>query len=537
MSKLRIEKLKQGISSNNDVLVFRNDLGTFQGQSNVVLNTITLGGNTVNSSVYTGTSLNANSTTYFGGQLSTYYANATVPGTAYSNAVTYAGTIAGTAYANAVIFANTIANTAFTNAVSVAASDATTKAATAYSNATSYADTKAAAAYSNAISYSGNAALAYANAIAYSGNAALAYANATAYADTKAATAFSNAASRADAAYTNAVAYAASNTYVNSTFAKLSGATFSANISLTGGTITTAPSGQYDIVNRLYVDSIAAGINFHTAARLSTTVSFDVTTATYYNGTAGVGATITDNSPYIALSLDGVTAAYNDRILFKNASNTAWNGIYYVSNTGSGSYPWILTRATDYDTVGVGVNEIAQGDLIYVTAGSTLAGTSWVEQQTVTTIGTDPITFAQFSSKTLYALSSGSGLYYSVGSAFDGTAASTLAVNTSYIATLSANNTTYLNGQAASFYAANSQLASYVLLTGTSAVSISNTLATGNTTVTGFINVSTSVAAANINTSGTVSADIITVSNVAQTQTNLQVDPAGSAFLNAIIYG
>ena len=122
MSKLRIEKLKQGISSNNDVLVYRNDLGTFQGQSNVVLNTITLGGNTVNSSVYTGTSLNANSTTYFGGQLSTYYANATVAGTAYANAV-----------ANA-------------------ASDATTKAGTAYSNA---------------IAYSGNAALAYANAIAY----------------------------------------------------------------------------------------------------------------------------------------------------------------------------------------------------------------------------------------------------------------------------------------------------------------------------------------------------------------------------------
>ena len=122
MSKLRIEKLKQGISSNNDVLVYRNDLGTFQGQSNVVLNTITLGGNTVNSSVYTGTSLNANSTTYFGGQLSTYYANSTVAGTAYANAV-----------ANA-------------------ASDATTKAGTAYSNA---------------IAYSGNAALAYANAIAY----------------------------------------------------------------------------------------------------------------------------------------------------------------------------------------------------------------------------------------------------------------------------------------------------------------------------------------------------------------------------------
>jgi len=40
-----------------------------------------------------------------------------------------------------------------------------------------------------------------------------------------------------------------------------------------------------------------------------------------------------------------------------------------------------------------------------------------------------------------------------------------------------------------------------------------------------------------INTTGTVSANAVQVSNVAQTQTNLQVDPAGTAFINAIIYG
>ena len=136
----------------------------------------------------------------------------------------------------------------------------------------------------------------------------------------------------------------------------------------------------------------------------------------------------------------------------KNSSNTVWNGIYTVSNTGSGSYPWILTRSFDYDQVGSGTNEIDQGDLIYVTAGSTLAGTSWVEQANVVTIGTDAITFVQFSSKALYALSEGAGLYWSVGGAYDGSAASTLAVNTSYIATLSANNTSYLGGVAAANY-------------------------------------------------------------------------------------
>ena len=61
---------------------------------------------------------------------------------------------------------------------------------------------------------------------------------------------------------------------------------------------------------------------------------------------------------------------------------------------------------------------------------------------------------------------------------------------------LTANNSTNLGGQAASFYAANSQLASYALLSGaafTGAVSGITTLAAGNTTITGFANVSSTL--------------------------------------------
>jgi hypothetical protein len=36
---------------------------------------------------------------------------------------------------------------------------------------------------------------------------------------------------------------------------------------------------------------------------------------------------------------------------------------------------------------------------------------------------------------------------------------------------------------------------------------------------------------------GTITANTIVVGNVEQTQTNLNVDPAGTAFLNALIYG
>jgi hypothetical protein len=267
-------------------------------------------------------------------------------------------------------------------------------------------------------------------------------------------------------AYSNATTYASNATNISSgTLAEArlpyrmnqnvtttSNVTF-ANVAMTSGTISTAPVYGTDIVNKTYADAIASGVNFHPAVRLVTNT--DLGTATYDNGSSGVGATITKSSSYAALVIDTVTAAYQDRILVRAQANAALNGVYSVSNTGSGSYAWVLTRAYDYDVVGAGVNEIDRGDLFYVLDGSVGAGTAWVQQNDITTIGTDGIQFVQFSSKALYALTSGSGLYYSAGGSYDGSAASTLAVNTSYIATLSANNSSYLGTIAAENYVQN----------------------------------------------------------------------------------
>ena len=230
-----------------------------------------------------------------------------------------------------------------------------------------------------------------------------------------------------------------------------------ANIALTGGTISTSPQYGTDIVNKTYADAIATGVNFHPAVRLATTTGSLFTNVTYYNGLSsnGVGATLTKTSGFTTLSIDGTSTAYNNRILIKDSANSVWNGVYVVSNTGSGSYGWVLTRSYDYDQIGAGTNEIDKGDLIYVTDGSTGAGTSWVQNSEVSAIGTDPITFVQFSSKALYSLSAGDGVYYSVGGSFDGSAASTLAVNTTYIATLAANNASYLGTVAAASYLTN----------------------------------------------------------------------------------
>ena len=326
-------------------------------------------------------------------------------------------------------------------------------------NNSSYLGTVAASNYQGTANLAAAVALLPANNASYLGGTAAASYQLNSTLSANVATLSSN-----NSSYLGGVAAAS---YVNTSGTyTISGAyTYSANISLTGGTITTAPVNSTDIVNKQYADAIASGINFHSAVRLVTNA--DLGTATYNNGTSGVGATLTKTTSFAALTVDSVTAAYQDRILLRAQTNTALNGIYSVSNTGNATAAWVLTRAYDYDTVGVATNEIDKGDFIYVLEGTTGAGTAWVENSTVTTIGTDPITFVQFSSKGLYALTGGTGLSYAVGAAYDGSAATTLAVNSAYIATISANNSSYLGGTIASSYLANT---SYGLSQNTSGI-------------------------------------------------------------------
>jgi hypothetical protein len=178
------------------------------------------------------------------------------------------------------------------------------------------------------------------------------------------------------------------------------------SIALTSGTITSVPTGGTDIVNKLYADSIAAGINFHQAVRLATTTTLP--TYIYNNGASGVGATITGVANG-ALSIDGVTAVAGNRILVKNEATSANNGIYTVTQVGNGSTPYILTRSADYNSAGAGVNQIDSGDFFLVTAGTTQSNTSWVQQTPLPiTVGTTGLVFTQFAAPVIY--SAGTGL-------------------------------------------------------------------------------------------------------------------------------
>lgn len=119
-------------------------------------------------------------------------------------------------------------------------------------------------------------------------------------------------------------------------------------------------------------------------------------------GNPGVGATLSGTPS----SLDGYSLSVNDRVLVKNHTTDAYNGIYVVTTVGAGS-DGLWTRATDFDQSPTG--EIAPGDFIYVSNGTINTGSGWVETASGTIrIGVDSITFTQFSSGG--SVNAGSGL-------------------------------------------------------------------------------------------------------------------------------
>lgn len=173
-------------------------------------------------------------------------------------------------------------------------------------------------------------------------------------------------------------------------------------LSLTGGTLSGAinmgsnyitnlldPVNPQDAATRNYVDSVAVGLNVQPSCFAASTTAL---TVTYANGASGIGATLTNAGAMATFSIDSVSPAVASRILIKNQASTLQNGIYTVTNVGSGAANWILTRATDYDQP----SEIQPGDLVIINNGTVNAGTSFIETASVAAVGTDAILFSQF---------------------------------------------------------------------------------------------------------------------------------------------
>ena len=172
------------------------------------------------------------------------------------------------------------------------------------------------------------------------------------------------------------------------------------NLDMTSNNIINlaTPVNSTDAATKQYVDDVAQGLHTHdscNAATQTTLATISGGTVTYNNGTSGVGATLTTTGSYT--TIDGVTLTNGMRILVKDEANTAHNGIYDRTSST------VLTRSDDFNTP----TEMAGGDFTFVTAGTLYDNTGWVMPDAVTTVGTSPVVWIQFSGAGTYTAGTG----------------------------------------------------------------------------------------------------------------------------------
>jgi hypothetical protein len=210
------------------------------------------------------------------------------------------------------------------------------------------------------------------------------------------------------------------------------------------GTVTLAadPTSALQAATKQYVDAVITSINYHEAAKYSTTAALGTTgnlvggtiTTTYANGTGGVGATLTiaTSSNWTAITIDGQSLTAGDRVLIKDQAAGLQNGIYTVTTVGGigNTTSFVFTRATDSDNSPSG--ELKGGDFVFILTGSTNAGFGYVCSNTsAITIGTTAVTYATFNSSS--TITAGNGLQEST--------PGTLSINTGVTVDLSTSQT------------------------------------------------------------------------------------------------
>jgi hypothetical protein len=145
------------------------------------------------------------------------------------------------------------------------------------------------------------------------------------------------------------------------------------------------------------VSNALAGVNPAVAVEVASAAILP-NTPTYNNGVSGIGAFITTVTTNTALVVDGYTPILGDRVLVKNEGDTsglgaAKNGVYAVTQLAAIGLAWILTRALDYDMP----SDINNTGAIPVENHGSNTLTSWLLTSLVTAVGTDALTYVQFS--------------------------------------------------------------------------------------------------------------------------------------------
>lgn len=172
-------------------------------------------------------------------------------------------------------------------------------------------------------------------------------------------------------------------------------------------TLVGDPVSNNQAATKHYVDAIAQGLAVKPAVKAATVADLG---AIYNNGVAGVGGTLTIPAT-ATLDIDGITSwSLTDGILVKDQTNGFENGRYYLSQVGSASVDWILTRCGYCDEA----NEIPSS-YVFVQGGDTQSGSGWFALVDPTTggntgvfeVGIDNILFTQFSGEGTYTAGAG----------------------------------------------------------------------------------------------------------------------------------
>jgi hypothetical protein len=119
------------------------------------------------------------------------------------------------------------------------------------------------------------------------------------------------------------------------------------------------------------------------AVKAATTADLAIVTAT---------ATTLTGTAVVFPAQDGITLALNDRLLVKNQTAPAQNGIYTLTTVGvAGTTAWVLTRAADADSA----TELA-GAAVAVDQGTTQGGFTYdCDFKSTDTIGTTAVNFSR----------------------------------------------------------------------------------------------------------------------------------------------
>jgi hypothetical protein len=165
-----------------------------------------------------------------------------------------------------------------------------------------------------------------------------------------------------------------------------------AAVTLNGQRLTNLadPTGAQDAATKAYADAIATGLDVKASVRAASTGNVAGT----YAATGGAAAR--GQLTAMPNALDGVTLAAGNRILLKDQTVGAQDGIWVVTTLGTGANG-VWDRAPDFDAD----VEVTAGAFVFVEEGAVNADSGWVltTNNPITIGGTTgtALAFAQFS--------------------------------------------------------------------------------------------------------------------------------------------